>query len=110
MAVIDATVVPQDDKTVIITWTGIGNADTGTPVNVARFEGLSVQAAGTFASGTVTMEGSNDGGSNYGALDGGVTLTDETVKAITTPSQVLRPNMSAHAATLTVTVIGRMSA
>jgi len=68
-----ATFVVGKDGVAVASWTGITEADTGLPVNMARFPDRTVQVLGDFTtSGAVTIEGSNDGGVTY------FTLTDPT--------------------------------
>lgn len=62
------TEVPSNDCW-SITWTGLGDADTGSAVRLASASDRSVSISGTFAGATVTVQGSNDG-SNW------FTLTD----------------------------------
>jgi hypothetical protein len=84
MATINATITVMEDGVVLVKWLGITEADTGTPVNLARFPDRTVQVLGDFTtSGAITLEGSNDG-TNY------ATLTDPQGDAIVITSQGLR--------------------
>lgn len=48
------------DGTVLLTWTGITNADTGASVKYSTPRDKCVQVTGTFGGATITIEGSND--------------------------------------------------
>ena len=80
MATITATVTKVPDGGVtnvyIALWEAMGNADTGTAVQMAGASDRSVQVQGTFGAATVTIQGSNDG-TNY------QTLTDPQGNALT---------------------------
>jgi len=67
-----------DTNTIVATWTGLGNAESGTPIKLASYQDKTVQVDGTFGSvaATVVIEGSNDGTTYY-------TLTDNNAAAIT---------------------------
>jgi len=46
----------------LVTWSGLLNGDTGTPLEEPDFGDRTVQIGGTFgAGGSVTLQGSNDG-------------------------------------------------
>lgn len=111
MAVKSATYELRDDSVVVITWSGLGNGDTGAPATIGRYEGKTVQVTGTFGSGgNVDIEGSNDN-SNWGTLtdESGNTsaFTDETPKFIQQSPLYMRPNVSAGDSNtdLTVTLV-----
>ena len=55
--------------TFMAVWANLGNADTGTSIEMVEGSDKSAQVVGTFAGATVSLQGSNDG-VNY------VTLTD----------------------------------
>jgi hypothetical protein len=74
MATITATKNSFDTHDVV-TWTPLGNADSGSAYTTVGFPDRSVQVTGTFGGATVVFEGSNDG-SNY------VTLSDPLGNAI----------------------------
>lgn len=58
---------PHRENAHIAHWT-LGDADTGTSVEMPGSNIRSVQIAGTFGSATIVLEGSNDG-TNYVTLD-----------------------------------------
>jgi hypothetical protein len=95
------TVVTQDDKTVICTWTGLLNGDDGAPVNLARYPDKTVQVTNTFSvGGNVVIEGSNLATPEYGDLhdpQGGVlsTITTKENLVIAESPLRLRPRVSA---------------
>lgn len=54
---------------VLATWSGLLNGDDGAGVEVCRFPSACIAVSGTFgAGGSVTMEGSLDGGVSWFAL------------------------------------------
>lgn len=62
---------------VLITWAALGQADTGSPVNIGEHGTKTFQISGVFgAAGSVTIEGSNDA-TNW------VTLVDSQGNALT---------------------------
>ena len=74
MAVITATKshYPEfTDDVLMVTWSNLTftGLDSGDPLQMPRYADRSVQITGTFGTGTIVFEGSNDG-TNY------VTLTD----------------------------------
>lgn len=72
----------------MITWEGLGDADTGTAVAMPMGNEKSVQVVGTFASATVVLQGSNDG-TNF------VTLTDPQGNALSKTAAALE-SVSEH--------------
>lgn len=55
---------------IIVTWETLGNADTGTPyAPPAGYYLESVQFTGTLGGASLTINGSNDGGTTFHALD-----------------------------------------
>src|SRR5262245_43896425 len=52
---------PGNPNVARVVWTGLLNGDTGAPVCLPEFPDKTVQISGTFgASGSITMQGSND--------------------------------------------------
>lgn len=95
-------------------WSGLANGDTGKPVNLSQFRGASVQATGTFSTGgQVDIQGSNDGGATWAALDNpdgtAINLTDTSLEEIREYAELIRPNVSAgdSGTDLTVHLIAR---
>lgn len=67
----------------LVTWEGLNHTNTtGAPIMMPSWRDRSVQIVGTFDSGTVVFQGSNDG-TNY------VTLTDPQGNAISATSAKL---------------------
>ncbi len=60
---------PDTDSIVTMSWIGLLNGDTGAAVLITKFADKTVQVVGAFGTGgTVVMQGSNDGGTTWGAL------------------------------------------
>lgn len=60
---------PTNDAVLTVAWTGLLNGDTGAPVEIAKYPDKTIQVVGDFGTGgTITMEGSNDGGTTWGVL------------------------------------------
>jgi hypothetical protein len=89
----------------------LGNADTGTPDQLARFPYHSVQISGTFGGATVVLEGSDDGVTYF-------TVSDVQAQPVSTSSakrydvtdvpKHLRPRSSGGSGTaVTVTITSR---
>lgn len=112
MANIDATVTVLRDQSLrkykfeTMTTT---NA-TGTPISAAEFADVSIQAVGTFGSGgSVAMEGSNDGGTTWGALNDpfGTTIALTASGALSQVNEIaelLRPHVTAGDGTTDIDV------
>lgn len=84
MATPNYSVLKDEDfvnKGQIVQW-ALGDADTGLPYENPSMNLRSIQFAGTFASATVVLEGSNDG-TNY------VTLLDDSATAISKTANAL---------------------
>lgn len=60
MATINAVELSNSDQTWTIKWTAMGNADTGSSVNMAQFPDRTFGVQGTFGGATVILEGSMD--------------------------------------------------
>lgn len=89
-------------------WAGLlqSSSDTGAPVDVSRYNKICVQVKGTFgAGGTVTWQGSFDGGTTWGALGAGVTSTDTKVTNILERPALIRPNVTGGDGTTNVTAM-----
>ena len=97
-------------------WTPLGNADSGTPEELAGLPYKSVQFAGTFGGATAVLEGSDDG-VTYFTLVGASPTGGADVLISTTSAQrfdfldvpnFIRPRTSGGAGTsLTVTVTSK---
>jgi hypothetical protein len=101
---------------VLVTWTGLLNGDTGTPVEVpAAFGDRTMQVSGTTGvGGSITLEGSNDN-TNFIALTdpqgNAVTKTAAAMEVIEEAPRYVRPNVTAGdgSTSFTVTVWARRS-
>lgn len=73
MAEKSALIVGQQKGVYKITWEAIGTTsadDTGAAVHVpGGFSDVTIQVLGTFAGSTLTIQGSNDGGTTWTALN-----------------------------------------
>jgi hypothetical protein len=94
-----------------VRWASMGNADTGTVIEMPQMSDRSVQIDGTFASATVVMEGSNDGTNFFTLTDGqgnAISKTTASLEQIAEFTRYLRASTSGGAgSTLNVTVFGR---
>lgn len=103
-----------DRGVVTITWTGLVNGDSGTPVShMTAFADRSIQVTGTFGSGgTVLIEGSLDG-TNYATLtdqsDNALSITSAKIEQVIQLVKYLRPRVSAGDGTtsLTITLVAK---
>lgn len=74
MAVRSAVRRDLENNTTTITWEGITEADSGTPVIIPELEDKTVQTIGDFdAAGAITLQGSNDGTNWFSLTDEGTT-------------------------------------
>jgi hypothetical protein len=93
-----------------ITWTGLLNGDSGTPLEMIGSADRSVQviSAAFGAGGTVLIEGSNDG-VNYSTLHdpGGnvLSFTSAGIQAVLEISAFIRPRVSAGDGTTSIAVV-----
>lgn len=97
-------------QSVLVTWSGLLNGDTGAPVCLADFPDKSVQVKGTFgAGGSVSMEGSNDGGTTWAALHdpqgNALAQTAASVELIAEHTLLVRPNVTAGDGTTNLVVM-----
>ena len=97
-----------------VTWTGLANGEFGEAVRLPEHADRSFQVTGTFgAGGSVAVEGSNDGGTNYAALrdpsSTTIAITAAGIKAVLEFTQLIRPRVTAGDGTtaLTVTAVFR---
>lgn len=110
MATIASVLVPT--KTIItskVSWTPLANGDSGSAVDLNDYRDRSVQVLGTFgASGSVTLQGSNDGGTTWATLtdQGGnnLTFTAAGIKHVQQLTEYIRPIVTAGDGTTALTV------
>jgi len=83
----------------LFTWTALANGDTGAPVEVGDFAGLTVTFEGTFGTGgTVKLRGSNDGTNYYDLTNQAATAISKTaagVSAVAEAPRYVRPEVTA---------------
>ena len=98
-----ATVSPVIDRTIAkiprVIWETVKNDDTATALPISEQWGLaaSVQASGTFNSGSVTMQHSNDGTNWFTAKDlqgNDISLTADGIAEFSLSSAYIRPAIS----------------
>ena len=80
-----AMIGKQDGTNFILTWATVTSADWCQPASFPDCNDKSIQALGTFDSGSVALKGANDGNLTNGNLTNGVVLRDpsHTTIAIT---------------------------
>lgn len=118
MAVRTPTVLEHPNgqsNAILVTWAGLLNGDTGSPVEGVDFADRTAQISGTFgAGGSITMQGSNDN-TNYDPLTdpqgNAITKTAAGLEVIVENPRYARPNVTAGDGTtsLTVTIWARRS-
>lgn len=98
----------------VITWTGLGNGQSGDAIEENLWADRSVQVTGTFgAGGTLKIEGSNDG-SNWAVLTdpqgNDLTFTATKIETVIEITRYIRPNVTGGDGTtsLTVSLFGRL--
>lgn len=78
----------------MIQWLTMGDADTGTSIEMPGSSDRSVQIAGTFDSATVVLQGSNDG-TNWATLTdpqgNAISKTGAAIEMITELTRYIRP-------------------
>lgn len=102
MAVINYTVeriTTEKDPCHVLTWTGLANGDSGSPVEMPGSADRTVQVFGTFGSGgNCRIEGSNNG-SNWSALTdpqgNALDISSEKIETITEITRYMRPRITA---------------
>jgi hypothetical protein len=110
MATIASVLVPT--KTIItskVSWTPLANGDSGSAVDLNDYRDRSVQVLGTFGTGgSVTLQGSNDGGTTWATLtdQGGtnLTFTAAGIKHVQQLTEYIRPIVTAGDGTTALTV------
>lgn len=96
----------------VVSWPALGHDDIGGQAGMAHYPKKSVQASGTFSTGALTMEGSNDG-VNWATLHdlkgNAVTFTAAGIKQISENTRFIRPNANSVITQVAVTVVGHAS-
>ena len=85
-----------------IFWDGLGvasSADSGDAVVVPGFSDVTIQVLGTFAGATITIQGSNDGGTTWATINdlfgAAMTFTSAGIKGVAEGAERLRPTITA---------------
>lgn len=83
----------------LVTWSGLLNGDDGNPYEGAEFADRTAQVTGTFgASGSIQLEGSNDG-TNYAVLadpqGNALTFTTGRIEQVLELPRYVRPRVTA---------------
>ena len=98
MAVIQAVVSYPQKHIMQVLWEGLANGDTGSWENVARHGDKTVQMLGTFSSGTLTMQGSNDGGTTAAPVTdpqgNNIAKTAAALEAVLENPRAIRPSLA----------------
>lgn len=98
MATITGSGSAQNEGYYKHTWEGLGAGDDGKPVLSAMYADRSVQVTGTFAGGTVTVEGSNDGGTTWAGLNdpkgNAISLTAAGLVGLLEYTEMIRPKVT----------------
>jgi len=113
MAVVSVTIanLPPDDGSVkSFTWTMVNNGDTGAPMPFAQWADRSVQFAGTWTTGSIVWEGSNDG-VNYEILNdaqaGAINKSANALEQVVEVTAWARPRVTAAVTSVVVTCVAR---
>jgi len=100
MTVRTLTNAPQAASSHLITWTGLLNGDTGTPLEFPDYGGdATFSVDGTFGTGgSIKLEGSNDGTNYYTLKDplgSAIVKTAGGLSLITEAPRFVRPSVTA---------------
>jgi len=110
MATISSVLVPTTIlSTNKIKWAPLANGDSGAAVDLNDYPTRSVQVLGTFGTGgSVTLQGSNDGGTTWATLTDqsgtNLTFTAAGIKSIQQSTEYIRPTVTAGDGTTALTV------
>jgi len=94
IALTKAAVGSKDSNAYTINYEAITEADTGAAFELPEYIHLSVQVAGTFGAGDISIEGSNDGVTWATMSDpagNALTFSAAGFKNIDTPARYIRP-------------------
>lgn len=88
------------ENTVVVTWTGLLNTDTGLPVAFHDYADRTVQVKGTFGTGgNCRIQGSNDAGTTYAVLTdpqgNDLNIGAAKVEQVIEMTELIRPNITA---------------
>lgn len=104
------TIGSQDGSLMKFVWT-LAGTDDGAPINFAEWADRSIQFVGTFATGSVVFEGSNDNGVTYQTLtDAANVAISKTANALSQVTECVeraRPRAAAAVTSVVVTLVVR---
>jgi len=115
MAVVPYSVTPiltWKDKAHVITWTGLTESDSGSPLEMPGSADRSVQITGSFGSGgSLRIQGSNDG-TNWNTLTdpqgNDINITASKIEQVMEVVRYMRPIVTAGSSVnLTVSILVR---
>jgi hypothetical protein len=96
-AVVVTRIEPSGDHAHVALWEGLGTGESGDAVEMPGSADRSAQIAGTFGSGTITIEGSNDG-TNWYTLDDpqgvAISTTSAGIFAVSQLTRYIRPTLT----------------
>ena len=83
-----------DGSTLLVTWTGLTNADSCQPVSYPEYSDRSMHVSGTFSGASVAVRGSNNG-TTYAPLNDPtrtvIAMTTETIQAVLENTVYVQP-------------------
>ena len=101
MATTNHSIIPDPTiDTTRIKWAAVPNGNQGDGVQLGYYADRTVQVVGTFgAGGSVTIQGSNDGGTTWATLSdqaaGALTFTSTGLRQILQLPHMIRPSVTA---------------
>lgn len=109
MAVVNGVVYDVRRGVYHTVWSSLANGDIGSYLTEANHPDKTVQVSGTFgAGGTLILQGSNDGGSNWFPLTdpqgNNISFTAAGGKVIVENPGIIRPNVTGGDGTTALTV------
>lgn len=92
-----------DGSSILLVWTPLTEADTCRAVALPAHSDKSVHASGTFGGASVSVQGSNNSGASFVALNDAATgtpvaITAEAIKAVLENTQQIKPVAAGGAA------------
>jgi hypothetical protein len=84
-----------DGSAIRVVWTPVTEADSCRPVKYPKHSDKSIQVFGTFGGATVALNGSNDGGTTFAALNtpasAAIVLNAAGIKAVLENTEIVQP-------------------
>jgi len=106
---VTASGASDDGSVKVLTWAGIGNADTGVPVSIPKFADKTVTITGTFAAATVVLQGTNDPATEWLPLTdpqgNAISKSAAAMEAVTENPLWIRPAVTGGSGETNITVI-----